>query len=673
MKKLIFILLCFINLYCIAQTCSTSNTSGCVCPAGATECDLLPDIVLSRDLLLDPAENPEYAPTPDGPGRVGVSVGTPNIGHGTFEVHATTRYVCGIDTFYGTSPGTCPDSSQPKQILIQRIYQKSSTATVSYYDRDAGTMTYHPEHGHMHVDDWGIYSLRIPTTEPDPLTWPIVGDGAKLGFCLMDFGSCGDAIYVGYCRDDMDAILVDSDFPNFGLGGGSYGCFAGIQGISSGYLDIYHYSLDGMTFDLTEGVCNGDYAVVVEVDPHNYFLEEREDNNVMWVPYTLTEQLTSASATISADGPLSFCGGNDVTLAVNPIGSTYSWSNGATGSSITVNESGTYTCTITTVCGEVTSPPVNVTVAYDPAPEANSAGIVCVNGSATLSVTAPVSGETYNWYDVADGGSVIDTGITYNTPILTTTTSFWVSKITITSGIMGNVGPSNPAAVGTGGYATSGPPHYLIFDVLTPIVLQSVKVTVASAATQDIVLQGPTGAAITTYTATLVAGENIVPLNFSIPENSNYRLLGASIFYRNNEGASYPYTMTDHVSITGNDVGPNYYYYFYDWQVQGPDMICESDRAEVIASVDPGCTGFTDVDIANISIYPNPANLFVSLLFATSDFRNIDVYNTQGQLLVSDICNLRNCQININNLSKGIYIIKASNGTIISTGKFTKI
>ena len=41
-----------------------------------------------------------------------------------------------------------------------------------------------------------------------------------------------------------------SDFPNYGLGGGSYGCSPVSQGISSGYSDIYGEYLDGMWLDI---------------------------------------------------------------------------------------------------------------------------------------------------------------------------------------------------------------------------------------------------------------------------------------------------------------------------------------------------------------------------------------------------------------------------------------
>ena len=40
--------------------------------------------------------------------------------------------------------------------------------------------------------------------EPNP-NWPIVSDGAKMGFCLMDCGTCGsgtNSTYYGHCRDE---------------------------------------------------------------------------------------------------------------------------------------------------------------------------------------------------------------------------------------------------------------------------------------------------------------------------------------------------------------------------------------------------------------------------------------------------------------------------------------
>ena len=149
---------------------------------------------------------------------------------------------------------------------------------MSYYDRMAGSMTYHPTHGHNHSDDWGVFTLRkMDPNEPNPLNWPIVSDGAKMGFCLMDYGTCGtgtNSTYYGHCRDENryspsyletfpqfndgtngGTIKLNSDFPNFGLGGGEYGCSPIEQGISAGWLDLYGEWLEDQWINLEPCLC----------------------------------------------------------------------------------------------------------------------------------------------------------------------------------------------------------------------------------------------------------------------------------------------------------------------------------------------------------------------------------------------------------------------------------
>ena len=59
---------------------------------------------------------------------------------------------------------------------------------MDFYEVMVGTMEYHPTHGHMHFDEWTIMSLRIPDLNnmENPLEWEMVGEGAKVGFCVMD-------------------------------------------------------------------------------------------------------------------------------------------------------------------------------------------------------------------------------------------------------------------------------------------------------------------------------------------------------------------------------------------------------------------------------------------------------------------------------------------------------
>ncbi len=397
MKKLLLITilaLAFVN-FASAQ-CSTTNATSCVCETpGATNCSLLPDIIVARPPLIVSGNNGviEYSQTGNGVenGRLRVSVSSPNIGHGPLEIRTTNTYICGTDTITGTAPATCPNTGlPPRQLIKQRVYQKNG-AVMSYIDRDAGSMTYHPTHGHMHVDDWGVHTLRTQTSDPNPLNWPIVGNGAKLAFCLMDYGSC--STYNGHCVDSAGTTLTNSSFPNYGLGGGSYNCSPTVQGISSGFTDIYYQYLDGMYITIPPGTCNGQYFLVVQLDPNNYFLEENENNNILVVPYMLTKQAGTVPL-ITANGSTALCPGNSVTLTSSPAPS-YLWSTGATTQSIIVNTAGTYTVTtdVSSAC-PASSAPVSITVQNMPVSITPVSNSLCTGQSTTLnsSVTAPPNG-----------------------------------------------------------------------------------------------------------------------------------------------------------------------------------------------------------------------------------------------------------------------------------------
>ena len=69
-----------------------------------------------------------------------------------------------------------------------------------------------------------------------------IGAGAKLAFCVMDYGTCPG--WADHCLDTSgNSMNTAGLFPNYGLGGGGYNCFPTVQGISSGYLDVYWTSL----------------------------------------------------------------------------------------------------------------------------------------------------------------------------------------------------------------------------------------------------------------------------------------------------------------------------------------------------------------------------------------------------------------------------------------------
>jgi hypothetical protein len=171
-------------------------------------------------------------------------------------------------------------------MVNQRIYHRSGN-TMTYYDRAAGTMTYHPSHGHIHVDDWAYFTLRRWTPNPNATTWPIIGTGTKQSFCLVNYGDC--TANLGYCVDNNGNVITKADIPNSDFGSVT-GCSID-QGIYVGNLDIYVASLNTPGIVLPSNVCNGDYYIISITDFNNNFLESDETNNWVAVPITLTQQV----------------------------------------------------------------------------------------------------------------------------------------------------------------------------------------------------------------------------------------------------------------------------------------------------------------------------------------------------------------------------------------------
>lgn len=671
MKKLLLLLVVAGSPFLASAQCTTTNATSCQCADNTqTDCDLLPDITISWYGILNYQGGPNEYPQTCVPacngndGRLRLTASTPNIGFGPLTVRGSQSFVCGTDTF-SSDPGTCADGSTPRQLIQQRVYHKNGNV-MSHYDRWAGGMTYHETHGHNHVDDWGIFTLRIEDPNiSDPRQWPIVASGGKLGFCLMDYYQCGDASANHHCKDtntvyNQGNTMINGDFPNFGLGGGQYSCSPVEQGISSGYTDVYDENLDLMWITLPPGLCNGQYWIVIEVDPNNNFLESDETNNYTAVPFTLTQQNppnTPAPVSITCNKPSpKICSGDSIKLTAT-AGSSVLWNTGATTQSIWVTTPGNYSAMVTNYCGTGISAPFTVTAITPPADPVALGDTVCAPGVATLTATG--SG-TLTWKDA--NGYVVGTGNTFSTPALSTTTTYYVSSQQ-TYFDTTNIGPANNA-YGTGSYLSAQ--QYLTFSTFSPITLISVKVYSQNGGSQTIELQDSTGSMINTATVTVPAGESRVTLNWNVPVGNAWRLAGTSVssLYRNNTNSTdYPYTLQGVVSITGSSAGPAYYYYFYDWEIETQNRYCESSSIAVAAVVDP-CVSIDDRDLANhISLYPNPADNTFNLHVALPGTSPVDVTITDllgKSVLVQHIESMTANDtetINVSSLSDGAYLV----------------
>ena len=268
--------------------------SFCDCPGGITPCDLLPDMTASALSISKNINSITHHSAFEVPGNLNFDNATPNIGWGPIEIIGVDSCYCGT-TLVPCTTSICPNGDQVKQVVHQVVYHKpNSSDSLTKYERSAGFMSYHPSHGHIHVDHWGDFTLRTATANPDATTWPVVGTGNKISFCLVNLGTCDGQ--PGYCVDTSGTVLTNSAIPNAGFG--FYTGCGDHQGIYVGSLDIYTTSLN-TGIDLT-GVCNGNYYIVSITDSQNNFIETNELNNWTAVPVTLWKQDPTANFVVKS-------------------------------------------------------------------------------------------------------------------------------------------------------------------------------------------------------------------------------------------------------------------------------------------------------------------------------------------------------------------------------------
>ncbi len=235
-----------------------------------------------------------------------------------------------------------------------------------------------------------------------------------------------------------------------------------------------------------------------------------------------------------------------------------------------------------------------------------------------LDFTLAASGNgTLDWYDANSGGNLVHTGTSYHTPTLSATTTYYVESTTTSYGASQYTGKVDNT--GTGQYFANSGYRYMIFDCIVPLRLVSVKVYSQDAGNRTIELRDNGGNLVNSATVNVpISGTSgyVCTLNFDIPAGTGYRL-GVVIGTTNNlyisANQTYPFTLSNVISITGNSQSGTYYYFFYNWEVQ-TQTTCTSTRTPVTASVN-------SVPIGNFSYTANNLNVsFTNLSDSATSF-----------------------------------------------------
>ena len=319
---------------------------------------------------------------------------------------------------------------------------------------------------------------------------------------------------------------------------------------------------------------------------------------------------------------------------------SYLWSTGETTQSILVSQSGQYTVAAQGLCSMFSSAPINIDVITPISPTVEPDTIM--TGEST---TLLVEGDHITWYDSPGGETVLATGNTFTTPLLTNNTTYWVSNSLMSHPPNDFVGMVDHQGTAYSDNATNAG---LIFDCFSPFILAKTKVITATAGERKIDLLKANGDLIQTKTVNIPIGTTVIDLDFDVPVGTDYVLttdatvnqanLGSISpqLRRSNQDVAYPYQIPGVVSIKNSNFNLDRYYYFYNWEVAFYGYTCESELVPVTVVVEEQSGSATLPAWAEgLRIFPNPGSGIVNVEiqgFSGAELLTA-VKNSQGQTL----------------------------------------
>ncbi|WP_298120386.1 T9SS type A sorting domain-containing protein [Flavobacterium sp.] len=406
------------------------------------------------------------------------------------------------------------------------------------------------------------------------------------------------------------------------------------------------------------------------------------------VEVTVTNRPTNTSSV-----PASRCGNGSVTLSATFSSGTVNWYDAPVGGTLVGTGSNFTTPSLSAttsyyaeatngVCTSLVRTSVTATINEIPAITSTTPASRCGDGSVILQATASIG--TINWYNAPTGGTLVATGGSFTTPVLGTTTIYYVEVVnggcnsartavnatvfavaTITSttpasrcdagsltlNATSNVGTLSWYDAPSGGTLLGSGTSFITPNISTTTTYyveanNGVCTTSRVAVTATInPTAAPTGFANQTFCAgetvglISVTGSNIVW--YDAPSSGNVIPSGTTLV----SGTTYYASQT----VTG----------------------CESPTRLAVTMTLGGCLGNEEFVINSIKLFPNPVVDFVTII-STDIMSKIEIINMLGQTVSSQTIKEVETNIDMTRYSSGSYIIRVFVEDKIKTFKVIK-
>ena len=295
---------------------------------------------------------------------------------------------------------------------------------------------------------------------------------------------------------------------------------------------------------------------------------------------------------------------------------------------------------------------------------------VCIGEQAGLKVNVMSTGM---WYRDTTANFVLS-GDSVSIFGLQSDSTLFVKEVSNPTSFSG--GPLNN--IGAGSYSADN--DYITFDVHRPILLRTMILFSNKAATRRLDIWNSSGELVASKDVYVPASPLRVNINLELQPDSNYRVAFSDrdvSLYKNTAGASFPYNISNLVTLKGSSSAVGYPY-FYRWGVS--ELPCESNFVTVKAIVDTTCNivGIQDAvtTIDQGSIKPNPFENNLSIDYNFVDEGQVDfiIRSTNGQVVYTKMgLGFAGTEvIDLSFLSKGVYIFTVVGQKSVQTYKVIK-
>jgi len=422
---------------------------------------------------------------------------------------------------------------------------------------------------------------------------------------------------------------------------------------------------DGFTYTWSNGATSQSISVT---EPGNYSVNINSGDGCTGSTSFFVQQSPDETPTVEASGPTVFCQGESITLT-SSAANGYAWSNGETGQSASISQSGNYTVTIEGACGSFTSAAITVEVLDAPMPVAEDV-VLPGPGSATLEAV----GDNIQWFAENAGGPAIASGNTFITPFLNSTTTFYASATTIHGGGEWFGGPVDRLSTAAPGAYHTNADNYPVFTASEAFTIVSVKVYANGAGNRTVALiDRNTGATLSSQVINIPDGESRITLNYAVPGPGTYGLRcvgGNPQLWRDGNGSNpaYPYALGTVGAITTSSVtgsnALNFFYFFYDWEVAAVGVACESLRDPATVDI---AVGIKEQGAGHVTVFPNPAHDAITITAVDGKgIVSVELIDVTGRVALSTGASASGIStIGLQGIAPGEYVVRVqhANGT----------